>query len=182
MVSFEFLAIILTGIGLIASILYYTFTLQNANKTRQAQLFSQIYQARYNQDYIQRWWEIMSWDWKDFDDYYSKYGGFDVDPEIAAVSIAQFSYYDGLGLLVKNRMVDVETVFQLMSAPIISLWFKCETVIKGMRVMENGPGMNYMDSFEFLANEMIRMRLEKGISLPTFVLHPTSTLHSVYHQ
>lgn len=106
----------------------------------------------------------------------------DVEPEIASVSIAQFSYYDGIGLLVKNRMIEVGTVFQLMSAPIISLWFKCETVIKGMRTMENGPGMNYMENFEFLANEMIRMRLEKGISLPTFVLHPTSKLHEEYNR
>jgi len=124
----------------------------------------------------------MAWEWKDFEEYYSKYGGFDIDPKIAAVSIAQFSYYDGIGLLVKNRMVDVETVFQLMSAPIISLWFKCETVIKGMRAMENGPGENYMENFEFLANEMIRIRLEKGISLPTFILHPKSTLHSKYNR
>ena len=41
MASFEFLAIIFTGLGLIVSILYYTSILQNANKTRELQLQAQ---------------------------------------------------------------------------------------------------------------------------------------------
>jgi hypothetical protein len=181
MASFEFLAIILTGIGLIVSILYYAFTLQNANKTRKTQLFTQIYQARYNPKNIERWWKMMSWEWDTFDEYYDKYGGFEVNPETAALSIAQYTYYDGLGMLVIQNMVDVHTVFQLMSAPIIAIWFKFETVIKGMRAMVNGPGENYMESFEFLAEEMIRLRQEKGMSLPLSFLHKTSTLIDKYN-
>jgi len=175
MASFEFLAIIFTGLGLIVSILYYTFTLQNANKTRKTQLFTQIYRERYNPENIQRWWEMMSWNWEDWDDYYGRYGGFEVDPELSAISVSQFSYYDGLGLLVKNNMVDILTVFQLMSAPIVSLWLKYETIIEGMRNMDGGPGENYMESFEFMATEMIKMRIERGISLPVWVIHPKST-------
>ena len=41
MASFEFLAIILTGLGLIVSILYYSSILNNANKTRELQLKTQ---------------------------------------------------------------------------------------------------------------------------------------------
>ena len=50
MVSFEFLAVILTGLGLTASIVYYASILRNANKTqeiqletRQAQLYMEFY-------------------------------------------------------------------------------------------------------------------------------------------
>jgi len=49
MASFEFLAIMFTGIGLMVSVLYYTFTLQNANKTQQQQLETrqaQLYMLR----------------------------------------------------------------------------------------------------------------------------------------
>ena len=41
MASLEFLAIILTGLGLTVSILYYTTVLSNANKTRLLQLKAQ---------------------------------------------------------------------------------------------------------------------------------------------
>ena len=182
MASFEFLAIIFTGIGLIVSILYYTFTLQNSNKTRRTQLFTQIYKERYNQENIQRWWELMSWEWEDWDEYYNKYGGFGVDTKQAAISVAHFSYYDGLGLLVKNKMVDVLTVFQLMHSPIIALWLKFESIIKSMRNIPGGPSLNYMESWEFLANEMIKMRIERGISLPVWVLHPSSSLLGKYSE
>ena len=50
MVQIENLPLVLTGFGLTASILYYTMTLRNANKTqqlalenRQAQLFMQLW-------------------------------------------------------------------------------------------------------------------------------------------
>jgi len=38
MASFEFIALILTGLGLTASIVYYANVLSNANKTQQLQL------------------------------------------------------------------------------------------------------------------------------------------------
>jgi hypothetical protein len=180
MIELSMIRDIVAIFGVIAGFSYYVLTVRNANKARKTQLFTQIYQARYNPENIQRWWEIMSWEWEDFDDYYGKYGGFGVDPKLAAVSTAQFSYYDGIGLLVKNKMVDVNTVFHLMSAPIVSLWFKVETVIKAMREMEHGPGKNYMESFEYLANEMIKMRKQNGIGLPILSLHATSTLQELY--
>ena len=41
MASLEFVALILTGLGLTASIVYYANILNNANKTRELQLKSQ---------------------------------------------------------------------------------------------------------------------------------------------
>lgn len=46
MASFEFIAIILTGFGLTASILYYSSILRNANKTRELQLKAQELQLK----------------------------------------------------------------------------------------------------------------------------------------
>jgi hypothetical protein len=43
MASFEFLAVVLSVLGLSASITYYAMVLSNANKTRKAQLFMSIY-------------------------------------------------------------------------------------------------------------------------------------------
>ena len=39
----EYLPLVLTGIGIIVAIIYYTLTLRNTNKTRQAQLFMNLY-------------------------------------------------------------------------------------------------------------------------------------------
>ena len=69
MASFEFLAIILTGLGLTVSILYYTTVLQNANKTqqmaletRQAQLFSSL-QNKIDTVEFRRIYRTIKYDW-----------------------------------------------------------------------------------------------------------------------
>jgi hypothetical protein len=54
------------------------------------------------------------------------------------------------------------------------VWFKWETVIKGIR--EGVLGEDWLENFEYLANEMIKMRQERGQKLPVELLHPTSEL------
>ena len=39
-----------------------------------------------------------------------------------------------------------------------------------------GPGMDYVENFEYLANEIIKIRRQRGLKLPLTRLHPTSTL------
>ena len=111
---------------------YYALQIRNQNLTRRAQLFMQIYQTRNNHDNMVRWFELTSWEWEDLDDFVRKYRT-DASPEIKALPYEQFATYDGLGMLVKDKMVDVNTVFQLMSKPIVVMWYKFETVIKGWR-------------------------------------------------
>jgi len=175
MVDYQTISIVLTGIGLMIALTYYALQIRNQNLTRQTQLFMQIYQTRNKHDNMVRWFELTSWEWEDLDDFVRKYRT-DASPEIKALPYEQFATYDGLGMLVKDKMVDINTVFQLMSEPIVVVWYKFETVIKGWR-QEEEVGVNYFENFEYLANEMIRMRKQKGLSLPTSRLHPTSTLH-----
>ena len=55
------------------------------------------------------------------------------------------------------------------------LWFKFEAVIKRLREQRVGP--EYLEDFEYLDNEMIRIRKEKGYKLlEAGYLHPSSTL------
>ena len=76
MVSLEIVALVLTGLGLPASIVYYANILSNANKTqqlqletRQAQLFMPIYSTYHSEEYIKAFSEIMKWKYDSYDDY-----------------------------------------------------------------------------------------------------------------
>jgi hypothetical protein len=86
------------------------------------------------------------------------------------------SYFEGLGVLVRGNMVDVNTVYNMMGRRIVSIWMKYETVIKGLRkLVDPGPGPDYCENFEYLANEIIKIRLQKGLPLYEYLMHPTST-------
>jgi len=56
----EFLAIILTGLGLTASITYYAMVLRNANKTRQTQLFMNLFTQLRSKDFVRDTRELSS--------------------------------------------------------------------------------------------------------------------------
>ena len=100
------------------------------------------------------------------------------NPKHAAVMESQMSFFEGLGVIIKKQVIDLDTVYDIFSNRIISLWLKYETVIKGLRrTVGAGPGENYCENFEYLANEMIRIRKQRGTSFPLQYLHKTSTLH-----
>ena len=78
----EYLPIVLTGIGLSASILYYTIILRNANKTqqmqletRQVQLFMTISDTKLSPEFQKLIYRVTFIDeWNDLDDYFREYG------------------------------------------------------------------------------------------------------------
>jgi len=164
--------------GVIAGFSYYVMTVRNAQKARQTQTLMQLYQTRYSSEGVKRLWRIMRMEWRDFDDYMEKYSP-DIHPESedSAQTTGSWNFYDGLGVLVKKGIVDIETVHSMLGIRILMVWYKCETIIKGLRRMEpEGPGMDYVENFEYLAHEMIRIRKQRGLKLPLSRLHPTSTL------
>ena len=177
MVDYSTLSIVFTGLSISLAAFYYINTLRNAQKTRQIQMFMQLYESKYDQEGLEALFTLMYLEWEDFDDYMEKYSPVTGDTKIAVMMESQVSYMDGLGLLVKNIEVDLETVYNVAGRRVLLLWFKLETLIKSFR--EPVWGMpEYAENFEYLAYEMIRIRRQKGLPIPYLVyLHPTSKLH-----
>ena len=173
----ESIPLILTGIGIIVSILYYTSVLKNAQKARRTEMFLQLYQERFNIEGMKNFWKILALEWTTFEEYLKTYGP-DADPDTAAMTQTQWNYYDGVGIMVKDGLVGVDTVFRLMSMSILMVWFKFETVIKGIR--EESGNTVLGENFEYLADIMLRMRKKRGLSIPYKRLHPTSRLLEQY--
>ena len=86
MVDYSTLALVLTGLGLTASILYYAMGLRNANttqqlalETRQMQLFMQIYNVLNTNESLVNWAELNN-KRVERDEYLQKYDS-NVNPE-----------------------------------------------------------------------------------------------------
>ena len=73
MASFEFLAVILSLLGLSASVLYYSLTIQNQNRTRHAQLLSGLYETYRNPDFRHMQNKILNLDYSSYEDFNEKY-------------------------------------------------------------------------------------------------------------
>jgi hypothetical protein len=184
MVDYQTLSIVFTGLSISIAAFYYISTLRNAQKSRQVQMLLQLIQSRADHETANRFWRLMRMNWDDFDDYIRKYRP-DTNPEVeeGILLTGTWNFYNGLGLILKEGLVNMETMHHVFGSSPIMVWFKCETIIKGLRVFgPEGPGLDYMGNFEFLADELIRFRRERGLSLPTGYLHPTSELQNVYYQ
>ena len=174
----EYLPLVLTGLGLTASIFYYTLTLRNQNRTRETQWITQLLQRKIDQQAMERFMEIMGAEWSDYEDFLKKYDS-TVDSRHAAIRNAQWSFYEMLGELVEDNRLDVNLVYKFFNMRCLLMWFKYETVIKEIR--KGVLDRDYMDNFEVLAGKMIEMRKKKGLNLPLALLHPTSKLHKEYN-
>lgn len=154
----EYLPLVLTGLGLSASILYYTITLRNANKTqqmqlkaRQTQIFMQVYNQVTSPEFFNKWRQVLEAEWTNNEDYEQKYGFF-TNPEFADKLYAMLSVFEGLGVLVKRELVDLSLVDDLVSIFCIRLWEKYEPIMLEQRKQRDWP--NYMQHVEHLYNEL----------------------------
>ena len=55
----DYLPLVLTGIGIMASILYYSLTLRNSNNIRQSQLFMQAHARFQDTEFTKMYNEVM---------------------------------------------------------------------------------------------------------------------------
>jgi hypothetical protein len=152
----DYLPLVLTGIGLIVAIIYYTLTLRNSNKTqqlqletRQAQLFMQIYNNWYSLELSRQYEKVMNWEWIDYEDF-DKNIGSDIENVIALRMVGRF--FEGIGLYVKRGLIDVSLVDDLMSGAYVRFWLKFQPIFAELRIRQNFPQM--LEWIEYLYNEL----------------------------
>jgi hypothetical protein len=168
MASFEVIAIVISILGLAASITYYAIVLSNANKTqkqqletRQTQLFMNLFQTVTSVDFNQRYQEMLGAEWTDYEDYLEKFGP-TRNPNGAARRFTTWQVYNGIGFLVMEDYMDIEKVELLFggSGPIM-LWKKWEPIILDLRERMESP--LFMRGFEHLASKLEERRTTRGL-------------------
>ena len=162
MVQIENLPLILTGIGLTASIVYYASVLRNQNKTRQTQMLMELYAVYRDPEFAKAWGEIMDQEYADFDDYWQKYGS-DTNREAWNTWQSVARLFNGIGVLVKNDMVGIELVEELMGVVIVVSWSKMSPIVYGFREFVNDQEhTRYLGTYQSLAGfEYLYFELEK---------------------
>ena len=74
----------------------------------------------------------------------------DIDKYVEASSLA--SFFEGIGLLVKKGLIDINMVGELMSSPLFWVWEKVEELVITVRKITGRPQI--YEWFEYLYNEI----------------------------
>ena len=171
MASFEFLAVILTGLGLAGSLVYYAIVISNQNKTRRLQMIQHIWEWIRSEEGYLHLADLLKMQWSDFKDFNQKYG-VQTNPENYAMRWAVWNKMNGLGFMVKEGAIDVETVYDHSGGRIIWLWVQFEPVIMVFRQ----HGATYaLKWWEYLVNELEKVAKQRGDNLTNIPQEYTET-------
>jgi len=155
MVIVETISIVLTGLGIMVALTYYTLTLRNTSKARQRELMFQRLQG-YSLEYMRTFAHVRNFtDWDDAEDWEERYGIL-VNPEAWAKYAYIMRIYNLAGILLKEKVADVDLIFQLYPAnAVIRMWEQFEPIIRNRRERLRHP--TFFEPFEFLYNEAKKM-------------------------
>jgi len=163
MVTLEALQTLLTFITLISvpvGVFYHIMTLRNTRRnqqlqleTRQAQLLMQLFTRLNERGLHDQLSEILvHWEWSDLDEFIEKYG-----PENNFEGYNTFSmvgtYFNGMGILVQEDLVDIHLVTRSFYSVVIPFWEKVAPLVREWRESINFPGL--LRDTEYLYNEMM---------------------------
>jgi hypothetical protein len=155
MASFEFLAVTVSLLGLAASITYYAIIIGNQNRTRQAQLFTQLYRDHRTPENLRLLGKAMSMSWINYDDFHTKYNNRDKMEERLPYTVWSM-YYQEIGVLLKEGLISIELVAQFLPDGFRGYWKKFEPIILETRKMSDYP--EYFSGMEYLYNEFCKYR------------------------
>jgi hypothetical protein len=141
-------SIIITCAGILVAVIYYVLQLRHQSRMRQTDLVMRLYATFESSEFQKANFEIQGLELTtDFDAYLKKYG----QEHRVAVS-TQAAYYEGIGVLLHRKLIDIGLVDDLLSTPIISTWEKIEPIVKARREQLKRPQI--FEWFEYLYNEM----------------------------
>ena len=158
MLTVEVISVVVVAISVVIGVINFILmsrraakTAQTTLETRQAQFFMQIFEQFHEPEFYNKLADFLTWDWKDYDDYMKKYGP-KTNPKAWYSSGSVAAFFEGIGVLVYQNLIDVELVGELMSRHVIRFWEKMEPISKEMRRRLNLSRVD--EKIEYLYDEM----------------------------
>lgn len=139
MLDLQTLLTYLSLISVPVGIFYYMMTLRNQSRTRKTQLFMEIYN-KFNDstEKTQEFMELARWEFDGYDDFMERYGP---EKNIRTWSNLYHTmmFYEGIGILVKRGLVDIEMVEDFMSGVVMAFWGRYGPILKEYGVRDGHP-------------------------------------------
>jgi hypothetical protein len=146
MVDIPTLSAVVAAISVVIGVILTVLELRNLVKTRQTDLVMRLYSTWGSERLQEAREEIMTREFRDYDDAVQKYGAW--SKEVFEVGL----FFEGIGILLHRKLVDIGLVDDLFSFAIKSVWEKLKPITEGSRKKFKHPQI--FEWFEHLYNEM----------------------------
>jgi hypothetical protein len=169
MVDIQTVSIAIASASVVAGVVYYALMLRSQSKARQdivktrhADLLMRLYSTYGSKEFQEALWTVHNLEFEDHNGYLEKYGSTaSVTPANRAIWTVGW-FFNGIGLLLHNRIADIDQVDDLFGYAVVWMWEKVKPIIiEGYRPQ---PKMQKsMQWFEYLYEEM-KKREQKPLS------------------
>ena len=149
------------ALGVCVAAFYYMMMVRINQRAVRINMTNNIMQSFISEEAQRRWFELLNMKWSDYDDFERKYGS-DSNLDNAAKRQAVFYFFEILGNQLRNGYVDRETIYNTTNIGVSWTWAKFKPVIEENRRRYSGE--DAMKGFEYLAGEMLRMKVERDPS------------------
>ena len=151
MVDIQTISIAIASASVVAGVIYYSLQIrhqnlqiQQQNKIRQTDLVMKLYSQFNSLEFQKMWHNVLNREAKNYNEYNEKYG----PAEVTAVGM----FFEGIGILLKRELIDIELVDDMFTMPINDTWLKIKDMTFEIRNIRNQPTI--LEWFEYLYNEM----------------------------
>ncbi|MCJ7574033.1 hypothetical protein MUO93_07205 [Candidatus Bathyarchaeota archaeon] len=162
------LSYVAAAIGVCAAAIYYMMVLRATQtnmrltlETRKLQFINDVNTGLMTEEGLKRYATLLNMEWRDYDDFERKYGS-DYNLDNFAMRNSAWNGYDLFGAMLRHGLVDAETLYNSVTTGPFMLWAKFEDVIREQR--RRYVGADYLANFEYLAKEMLRIKLQRDPS------------------
>jgi len=141
----EISAMVAAG-GVLVGVVYYVLDMRNQAKLRQTDMVMRLYD-KFGSPEFQKWLQYaVNLDTEDFADHMRK------DEEALPKLYSIGAFFEGVGVLVKRKLISMDLVDDLFSTAIKQCWERMAFVVKEARTRRKSSAVG--EWFEYLYNEM----------------------------
>ena len=143
MLDIPSISAIVAAVGVLVGVTLAYLEVRTLVKQRQTDLVIRLYSTMGARGFQEAWDRFMKGEIKDLDDFERKYS-------VEGYEIGIF--FEGVGVLLHRKLIDIGLVDDLFSAPVKMTWEKMKPLAEATRKRLNLPQMG--EYFEYLYNEL----------------------------
>lgn len=154
MVEIQTVSIVIASAGVFVAVIYYILQVRHQTRLRQTDLVIRLYSTLGSKEFVENELKILDLEFKDSEGFIQKYGSvhkFIESPDYTPFMMYSI-FFEGVGVLLHKKFIDIDLVDDLFSSPIILYWNKMKPIIEAMRKYFGRPQLS--EWFECLYNEM----------------------------
>jgi len=150
MLDVSSISAVVTVFSVMVGVVFAIVELRNISRAQQMELIMNIFSRFANREFIIAWEKLRTRESKGYEEYMKKYGWVEVT-QVSAM-------FEGLGVLVNRRFVDIDLVRELLSESTKMTWEKVKPMVEDARkqLPQRKPGeyIPVYQMWEYLYNEM----------------------------